>query len=53
MHFYMILGKGLIPSQVDDAVFHCFLPMLDKTGFAFKINADFSTRSVKETSYTR
>lgn len=35
--------KGLIPCQVDDAVFHCFLPMLDKTGFAFKINADFST----------
>lgn len=35
--------KGLIPCRVDDAVFHCFLPMLDKTGFAFKINADFST----------
>lgn len=35
--------KGLIPCQVDDAVFYCFLPMLDKTGFAFKINADFST----------
>ena len=35
--------KGLTPCQVDDAVFHCFLPMLDKTGFAFKINADFST----------
>lgn len=35
--------KGLIPCQVDDAVFHCFLPMLDKIGFAFKINADFST----------
>ena len=35
--------KGLIPCLADDAVFHCFLPMLDKTGFAFKINADFST----------
>ena len=35
--------KGLIPCQVEDAVIHCFLPMLDKTGFAFKINADFST----------
>lgn len=35
--------KGLIPCLSDDAVFHCFLPMLDKTGFAFKINADFST----------
>ena len=35
--------KGIVPCPVDEAVLHCFLPMIDKTGFAFKINADFST----------
>ena len=35
--------KGIIPCEPDEAVFHCFLPTIDKTGFLFKINADFST----------
>lgn len=35
--------KGIVSCPVDEAVLHCFLPMIDKTGFAFKINADFST----------
>lgn len=35
--------KGIIPCELDDAVFHCFLPTIDKTGFLFKVNADFST----------
>lgn len=35
--------KGFVPCSVDEAVLHCFLPMIDKSGFAFKINADFST----------
>lgn len=26
-----------------EAVFHCYLPTLDKVGYAFKINGDFST----------
>lgn len=34
---------GIIPCSAEDAVFHCFLPTIDKTGFLFKINADFST----------
>lgn len=34
---------GIIPCEDNEAVFHCFLPTLDKTGFPFKINADFST----------
>ena len=34
---------GILPCEPDDAVFHCFLPTLDKTGFPFKANADFST----------
>ncbi|WP_449598322.1 sacsin N-terminal ATP-binding-like domain-containing protein [Niallia sp. Marseille-Q9988] len=31
--------------ECDDkkAVYHCYLPTLEKTGFPFKINADFST----------
>lgn len=35
--------EGLIPCDADEAVFHCFLPTMDKTGFPFKANADFST----------
>ena len=35
--------EGILPCGTDDAVFHCFLPTLDKTGFPFKANADFST----------
>lgn len=35
--------KGIIPCGTEEAVFHCFLPTLDKTGFLFKANADFST----------
>lgn len=34
---------GIIPCGTEEAVFHCFLPTLDKTGFPFKANADFST----------
>lgn len=35
--------EGIIPCEKDEAVFHCFLPTIDKTGFPFKANADFST----------
>ncbi len=35
--------KGVIPCPSDDGVFHCYLPTIDKTGFPFKVNADFST----------
>lgn len=35
--------EGLVPCDADEAVFHCFLPTMDKTGFPFKANADFST----------
>ncbi len=27
----------------DNNVFHCFLPTLDRTGFGFRVNGDFST----------
>lgn len=36
-------AKGLIPCEREEAVLHCYLPTLDKTGFPFKVNADFST----------
>lgn len=35
--------KGVVPCDIDEAVFHCYLPTLDKTGYPFKVNADFST----------
>ncbi len=35
--------KGIVPCENAEAVFHCFLPTLDKTGFPLKINGDFST----------
>ena len=34
---------GIKPCAGADGCFHCFLPTLDKTGYPFKINADFST----------
>ena len=34
---------GIMACNTEDAVFHCYLPTIDKTGFPFKINADFST----------
>lgn len=35
--------KGIIACNSEDAVFHCYLPTMDKTGFPFKVNSDFST----------
>ncbi len=35
--------NGIEACSSEDAVFHCFLPTMDKTGYPFKINADFST----------
>lgn len=34
---------GIVACEASEAVFHCFMPTLDKTGFPFKVNADFST----------
>lgn len=36
-------GSKVVPCGNDDAVFHCFMPTLDKTGYSFKVSADFST----------
>lgn len=36
-------GSKILPCENDDAVFHCFMPTLDKTGYSFKVSADFST----------
>jgi hypothetical protein len=36
-------NNTIIPCEDDEAVFHCYLPSLDKTGYPFKINSDFST----------
>ena len=35
--------KGIVACNAEDAVFHCYLPTMDKTGFPFKVNSDFST----------
>lgn len=35
--------NGIVPCNSEAAVFHCYLPTMDKTGFPFKVNADFST----------
>lgn len=37
------LNRGIVECDVEDAVFHCYLPTMDKLGFPFKVNADFST----------
>lgn len=36
-------NKEIVACDSEDAVFHCYLPTMDKTGFPFKVNADFST----------
>lgn len=35
--------RGIVPCSSNDSSFHCFLPTMDKTGYPFKVNADFST----------
>lgn len=35
--------RGIVPCSNNDSSFHCFLPTMDKTGYPFKVNADFST----------
>lgn len=36
-------SNAIIPCEDEEAVFHCYLPSLDRTGYPFKINSDFST----------
>lgn len=36
-------SNKVISCEEDEAVVHCYLPTLDKTGYYFKINGDFST----------
>ena len=33
----------IVPCSNNEACFHCYLPTLDKMGYPFKVNADFST----------
>ena len=35
--------QHIIPCSNNEALFHCYLPTLDSSGFPFKVNADFST----------
>lgn len=35
--------RGIVPCNSNDSSFHCFLPTMDRTGYPFKVNADFST----------
>lgn len=41
--FKYVKESGIVPCEASESVFHCFMPTLDKTGFPFKVNADFST----------
>lgn len=36
-------NSAIVPCGDNEAVFHCFMPTLDKTGYSFKVSADFST----------
>lgn len=41
---FLLNDEGKVtPCSDDEAVFHCYLPTLEKTGYPFKINSDFST----------
>ena len=37
------IDNRVVPCNSEEAVYHCFLPTLDKTPFALKLNADFTT----------
>lgn len=41
--FKLDKDNKVIHCKDNEAVFHCYLPTLDKVGYAFKINGDFST----------
>lgn len=41
--FKMDQDYKIMHCKDSEAVFHCYLPTLDKVGYAFKINGDFST----------
>lgn len=41
--FKMNNDGQIIPCDQNEAVFHCYLPTLEPTGYGFKINCDFST----------
>lgn len=41
--FKLDSNNKIIPCKENEGVFHCYLPTLDKTGYPFKINSDFST----------
>lgn len=36
-------GEAIVPCSSDEAVYHCYLPTLDKICYPAKINGDFST----------
>lgn len=36
-------GDEIVPCNSDEAVYHCYLPTLDKISYPIKINGDFST----------
>lgn len=40
---FLVKDGTVVPCESADAVFHCFLPTLDKVRYPCKINADFST----------
>ena len=37
------LDNKIVPCDSEEAIYHCFLPTLDKSPFLLKLNADFST----------
>ena len=37
------LNNKIVPCDSEEAIYHCFLPTLDKSPFPLKLNADFST----------
>lgn len=40
---FLIEDGVIVPCESTDAVFHCFLPTMDRVRYPCKINADFST----------
>ncbi len=40
---FKLLNGMVTPCDKEESVYHCFLPTLDKSPFAMKFNADFST----------
>ena len=40
---FKVTNGVIVPCDDEEAIYHCYLPTIDKVNFPFKVNADFTT----------